>query len=73
LMTATQGALYRLRVVLDATTTVVVKRGTVWVKPLAEPKGQYLVLGPGERVRLDPGGGVVHLVEEEPGDWLGIF
>ena len=73
LITATQGALYRLRVVLDATTTVVVKRGTVWVKPLAEPKGQHLVLGLGERVRLDPGGGVVHLVEEEAGDWLGIF
>jgi flagellar motor switch protein FliG len=73
LFTATQGALYRLRVVLDATTTVNVNRGTVWIKSLVSEGKPYLVLGPGETLRLDPGGGSVRLDDESPGDWLGLF
>jgi hypothetical protein len=73
LLTATQGALFRIRIVLDATTTVAVNRGTVWVKPLAARSDDSLVLGPGETIRLNPGGGIVHLNDEKPGDWLGLF
>ena len=73
LLTATQGTLFRIRIVLDATTTVVVNRGTVWVKPLVARSEDPLVLGPGETIRLNPGGAIVHLNDEKPGDWLGLF
>ncbi len=72
-VTASEGALYRLRVVLDATTTVSVQRGTVWVKPLVDEAPEFLVLGPEEGVRIYPSGRVVSETEAPESEWLGIF
>ena len=55
---ASEGAEYRFRVVLDATTTISVYEGTVWTTALVEAEEERLVLGPGEEVRFSPKGQV---------------
>ena len=72
-VTASEGALYQFRVVLDATTTVSVQKGTVWARSLADPEGDFLVLGPGEGARLTPRGRF-EVEEQAPASgWLGLF
>ena len=58
-VTASEGAVYRFRVVLDATTTVSVDRGTVWLKSLIDAEVDRLVAGPGDKVTISPKGEVV--------------
>jgi len=58
-VTASEGAVYRFRVVLDATTTISVDRGTVWLKPLIDAEVDRLVAGPGDKVTISPKGKVV--------------
>ena len=72
-VTASEGALYCLRVVLDATTTVSVRDGTAWVRPLGSGDPSSLVLGPGDRLRIDPGGGREFEDGELEAEWLGLF
>lgn len=55
-ITASKGALYRLRVVLDATTTISVFRGTARVEPRVETDTELLVLSPGDQVKIHPTG-----------------
>ena len=57
-VTASEGAIYRLRVVLNATTTVSAYRGTVWVKPLGEAGEGRVMLMPGDEVKVFPSGRV---------------
>jgi len=54
-VTACEGALLRFRVVLDASTTVAVHRGTAWVRDLTDPEQELYVLGPGEGLLAAPG------------------
>ena len=72
-VTASEGALYQLRVVLDATTSVSVHRGTVWVNPLVGGEQGNLVLGPEDGVRIFPSGQVVFEAHEAKSEWLGVF
>lgn len=55
-VTASDGALYHLRITLNATTVLSVHSGTVWVQ--AEDGGGLHVLGVGERLKLEPGGDI---------------
>ena len=66
-VTASEGALYRLRIALNATTTLTVHEGTAWVKNRAD--GEVVVLGAGERLRIEPGGRVVRDRHAEVVDW----
>lgn len=66
-VTASEGALYRLRIALNATTTLTVHEGTAWVKNRAD--GEVVVLGAGERLRIEPGGRMVRDRHEEAVDW----
>ena len=72
-VTASEGALYCLQVVLDATTTVSVRDGTAWVRPTASEDPSHVVLGPGDRLRVDPGGGREFEDGELEAEWLGLF
>jgi len=72
-LTASQGAVYRLRIVLDATTTVYVHEGTAWMTPLIEADRSQVVLGSGERARIEPSGRIRADVSSDVGGWLGIL
>ncbi len=74
-VTASEGALYRLRVVLSAATEVHVSRGTVWVHPKVTGRDAPAVLSPGASVRVEPRGRVTVRREGEPQErgWLGLF
>ena len=72
-VTASEGALYKLRVVLDASTTISVSRGTVWVKPLVGEDSGNLVLGPQDVVRIHPRGRITRYNQEPESGWLGLF
>jgi len=74
-VTASEGALYRVRVVLSAATEVSVSKGTVWVHPKFAKIDAPAVLGPGESVRVEPRG---RLTIQRGGQadstgWLGLF
>jgi hypothetical protein len=55
-ITATEGSQYRIRVVLDATTTVTVTTGIVWLKPTARGETGPVMLRPGDEARISPTG-----------------
>jgi ferric-dicitrate binding protein FerR (iron transport regulator) len=55
-ITGSEGAEYRLRVVLDATTTVTVHKGTVRLTPTVDVGKILIVLGRGDRVKIYPTG-----------------
>ena len=58
-VTATEGAKYRIRVVMDATTTVTVESGVVWARPTVGQGARLMALQPGDVVRISPSGRVV--------------
>jgi hypothetical protein len=68
-ITASEGSVYLVRTVLDASTTIAVHRGTVWVRPLATGMPPQ-VLGPEESLRIEPGGRVVTGRHDMTPDWL---
>jgi flagellar motor switch protein FliG len=68
-VTASKGALYHLRITLNATTILSVHGGTVWVG--ASNGGGLHVLGRGERLRIEPGGDVHRDRHAEVSQWLG--
>ena len=55
-ITATEGSQYRIRVVLDATTTVTVTTGIVWLKPTVRGETGLVMLRPGDEARISPTG-----------------
>lgn len=68
-VTASEGALYHLRITLNATTVLTVHGGTVWVQ---EKNGGGLhVLGLGERLRVEPDGDVYRDRHVEVSKWVG--
>ena len=68
-VTASEGSVYLVRTVLNASTTIAVHRGTVWVRPLATGMLPQ-VLGPEESLRIEPGGRVVTGRHDMAPDWL---
>ncbi len=68
-ITASEGALYHLRITLNATTTLSVHGGTVWIQ--AANGGGLHVLGLGERLRIDPDGDVDRDRHVEISKWQG--
>lgn len=68
-ITASEGALYHLRITLNATTTLSVHGGTVWVQ--ASNGGGLHVLGLGERLKIDPNGNVNRDRHVEISKWIG--
>lgn len=67
-ITASEGAMYHLRITLNATTEVSVHTGTVWVQA-NEGKGLH-VLGAGERLKLDSNGDVDRDRHFETSQWM---
>jgi len=68
-ITASEGALYHLRITLNATTTLSVHGGTVWVQ--ASNGGGLHVLGLGERLRIEPNGNINRDRHVEMSKWQG--
>jgi hypothetical protein len=68
-VTGSKGALYHLRITLNATTILSVHRGTVWVQALE--KGGLHVLGVGQRLRIEPGGEIRRDRHTEVSKWVG--
>jgi flagellar motor switch protein FliG len=68
-ITASEGALYHLRITLNATTTLSVHGGTVWIQ--ASNGGGLHVLGLGERLRIDPDGDIDRDRHVEISKWQG--
>ena len=67
-VTASEGAMYHLRITLNATTILSVHGGTVWVQ--AKNGGGLHVLGLGERLRIEPGGDVNRDRHIEVSKWI---
>ena len=67
-MTASEGALYHLKITLNATTILSVHGGTVWVQVL---DGGLHVLGLGERLRIEPDGDVSRDRHADISQWVG--
>ncbi|MCZ6632184.1 MAG: FecR domain-containing protein [bacterium] len=72
-MTASEGTLYHLRITLDATTTLAVHEGTVWLRSKVEGEEQFLVIGEGEQVEIEPSGGITQGVHGQKSGWLNLF
>ncbi|MCZ6634643.1 MAG: hypothetical protein O7G87_14665 [bacterium] len=58
-VTAPEGSVYRMRVVLNSATTVSVLRGTVRLQPLIEAEQDHLNLKTGQEARIAPSGRIV--------------
>ena len=69
-LTASEGTILMVRVVMDASTTVAVHRGTAWVLPLVAVDPSSRVLGPQESVRCHPDGRVVATSHDLQPGWL---
>ena len=68
-VTASEGALYHLRITLNATTVLSVHGGTVWVQAI--DGGGLHVLGLGERLRVEPDGDISRDRHVEASKWVG--
>jgi hypothetical protein len=68
-VTGSKGALYHLRVTLNATTILSVHGGTVWVQ--VRDGGGLHVLGIGERLRVETNGDVGRDRHTEVSKWIG--
>ena len=70
---ASEGALFHVRVVLDATTTVFVHQGTVWIESLGKGEDTTQSVDSGDVARILPSGWIEIEKHEKKSKWLGGF